>query len=798
MSRSDIIKIILALLILVAAVSYYLGRFIFNNTSALDVKKIPGNALLYLYVNRSDNEGFSLEQPVLLFQAYNKLANQADSLAEDLLLHPLSSISLLYQLGGNQSGFIETVHYAESKSEIQDKLGKWQQQGKLQIRQNGSTQIYGDESNELWYYQSGNNLVITDEEVLIDVYINALSDKEVLSKQTAVTGYFQSKMKDSRALFAFNSNALVDLIPMAQNEYGKNFLQNIGQQNYWLVGELTQSNNEISIVGNSMGLQSSNLSFHLPVVNKDKTGFVLVNIASGLPENFAYPEYFNDWYKSYALFATEATDDSLENNICFVFPIEDSARVYANLSELADSAGVLPPDAFSTLCSNAFQFNRLKFTVSNKLAFVSSNSFWMDELMNRETKPAASGSECNLQISLLKTWLINAFSGIFNDDENSFVNHFTRVNLQWEQEQFILRLSSATPTFSNGNVAASPLVNWAFHADSANISSVFVVKNHSNGQNEIFMQDAENRLYLIDNKAKILWTKRLESPILGNVQQIDYYDNQKLQYLFNTESHIHLIDRLSMNVADFPLKLASPASRALTFVTYDNKMDRRRIFVPAVNGGIYGYELSGKPLSGWTPCNNAGKVMQAMDYEIIQAKDYLNFFTEEGKIISLDRQGNIRQEQNVGKVPTKAWIPFSNELFTNYLNVIDGKLLAVAANAKVKTLSDQTLLFSTTRKSLFVLNEKEIIQFDNSLNQVDKQSVDLKNFKCKDFQVFSNATHVVYLLQDESEQWFSLDEKGIPQQLSNAKGNLLLSDFYNNGKAYAFVYHGKELVLVSL
>jgi hypothetical protein len=61
----------------------------------------------------------------------------------------------------------------------------------------------------------------------------------------------------------------------------------------------------------------------------------------------------------------------------------------------------------------------------------------------------------------------------------------------------------------------------------------------------------------------------LEGPIMGSVQQLDFYKNGKLQYLFNTAEKIHLIDRNGNYVERYPIALRSPATSPLALFDYE-------------------------------------------------------------------------------------------------------------------------------------------------------------------------------------------------------------------------------------
>jgi hypothetical protein len=49
----------------------------------------------------------------------------------------------------------------------------------------------------------------------------------------------------------------------------------------------------------------------------------------------------------------------------------------------------------------------------------------------------------------------------------------------------------------------------------------YMVKNHNTGENELFVQDILNNIYLINRAGRILWKKKLPEPIISEIFQID-------------------------------------------------------------------------------------------------------------------------------------------------------------------------------------------------------------------------------------------------------------------------------------
>lgn len=182
---------------------------------------------------------------------------------------------------------------------------------------------------------------------------------------------------------------------------------------------------------------------------------------------------------------------------------------------------------------------------------------------------------------------------------------------------------------------------WALQLDTTLASAPRVVIDHRDGKNEWLLEDHNHNLYLVDRGGKIQWRRALNQPILGDVQQIDYYKNGKLQYLFATSNKLHLIDRNGQNVADFPINLTVGAGVGVSVFDYENKRDYR-IFVGSTQENIYGYYPTGKPLPGWSPMKKAGPLAQPILHAVQADRDFLVLVSQSGKVSFKDRKGDDR------------------------------------------------------------------------------------------------------------------------------------------------------------
>ncbi len=181
---------------------------------------------------------------------------------------------------------------------------------------------------------------------------------------------------------------------------------------------------------------------------------------------------------------------------------------------------------------------------------------------------------------------------------------------------------------------------WESRLDTlVGIKPVLVI-NHSTNEKEIFVQDMNNNIYLINNKGRILWKKKINKPILGEVVQVDYYKNGKLQFLFNTEDELHLLDRNGNNVEKYPFSFESKAVAPLAVFDYDNRKNYR-IFIPFEDRSVKAYSIEGKKVIGYKFNGADNDIISQVQYFRVGEKDYI-VITDDSRIYFTDRQGNER------------------------------------------------------------------------------------------------------------------------------------------------------------
>jgi len=196
----------------------------------------------------------------------------------------------------------------------------------------------------------------------------------------------------------------------------------------------------------------------------------------------------------------------------------------------------------------------------------------------------------------------------------------------------------------NSTKQSSSPVAWESRLDTTSVFKPFFFVNHYTDDKEIFVQDLNNKVYLLNHLGYILWSKQIDEPILGNVSAIDYFNNGKLQLVFATQNQIHLLDRNGNYLPTFPVILASPAVSGLSVFDYNKDLDYR-LFIACENKKVYSLTKEAKPVDGWLFNKTENQMIGVVQHFVINDKDYL-IFADTHTTYILDRKGVPRVSVN--------------------------------------------------------------------------------------------------------------------------------------------------------
>ena len=261
-----------------------------------------------------------------------------------------------------------------------------------------------------------------------------------------------------------------------------------------------------------------------------------------------------------------------------------------------------------------------------------------------------SGEPSSLELSRVQPEITNEVSNVKSEE----LKHSEELAVKNEDKGEMLNNKSeqkneeeTTPNstlFPNGHqhVLTPNLINtpaWSTNLDAPAIINPQIVKNHYNGEDEIFIQDENNQIYLISNSGKILWKKSIDGSIIGNVYQVDMLKNNKLQMAFVTENKLYIVDRNGNNLKNYPKTLSKKAIVGLSVFDYD-KNKNYRFMIPTAEADVLLLNMQGEMPSDWNFTSTAD-ITTPLQYFNIKGKDYIVTANSENALI-VNRRGENR------------------------------------------------------------------------------------------------------------------------------------------------------------
>ena len=305
--------------------------------------------------------------------------------------------------------------------------------------------------------------------------------------------------------------------------------------------------------------------------------------------------------------------DGIQNHYCTFY---DNYLVFGN--SIPALAKYIHTNLLQNNLSSDLEFNRF----SNFMSSQANIYFYMD--ISRSTE-------------MIQKYL-NDKAAIKLDENKDHLINFHALAIQVTNEGDLFYNNIFLNYSSDG--IYEPQTVWESRLDHSFDFKPRILINHNTQEKEIFIQDKENFVYLINSSGRILWKIKLESQILSDIFQIDYYKNDKLQYLFNTKTSIHLVDRNGNNVEKYPIILRAPATNGMAVFDYEKNKDYR-LLLAAEDLEIYAYNKEGQIVKGWSPDKTEQILFRPLHHVRMEERDYI-IGTDNYSTYILNRKGETR------------------------------------------------------------------------------------------------------------------------------------------------------------
>lgn len=334
-------------------------------------------------------------------------------------------------------------------------------------------------------------------------------------------------------------------------------------------------------------------------------------------------------------------------------------------------------------------------------------------------------------------------------------------------------------------------------ADSTLITKPFVVRNHNNSSLEVVFQDAANNLYLTSRQGEVIWKRALSGRVLGDIHQIDFYNNKKLQYLAFTDSLIYLIDRNGNAVDGFPKSHTSQLPfEGTKVIDYDNSK-RYRYLSTDRRGNLNLFDKEGELLEGWNPLKMGGSLLGIPFHVRVRGRDCFVVVERGGRIHLLNRRGDayngfpLELGQSLsGNVAltrganfTQTLVSFISEQGELVQVNLDGKVVFRKQLLRTSRADEFTLAYDALKTTFSIVrNDGKTLTFFNSKGD-ERFSIDYPNSRDieVDFYNFRNGREV-FVIRDLREE---------VMRLVNRNGEFLTDIIPTKERISILYYHNR-------
>ena len=215
----------------------------------------------------------------------------------------------------------------------------------------------------------------------------------------------------------------------------------------------------------------------------------------------------------------------------------------------------------------------------------------------------------------------------------------------------------------------------------------YMVKDVAKKSDAYLEQLPNMRLRYMDANKKGVWAIPFETPICGYVEQIDLYNNGRLQMLFVSGSKVYLLDRMGRFVYGYPSKLQKNVVLGPSVIEGEN--GHKYSFV-VLNGDntVSWYDISGKKMEGFKDLVSPEFVKELPElvkigdnkYWVLKAPSQLLVFTKEGDRLE------FAQKEKKKKIDRDSEVNFASDGVFK-IKCTDGKeYLWTLATGKLKRL----------------------------------------------------------------------------------------------------------------
>ncbi len=197
-------------------------------------------------------------------------------------------------------------------------------------------------------------------------------------------------------------------------------------------------------------------------------------------------------------------------------------------------------------------FNNIQLTKD----FPKGNTIYLIEVEDKTiiAEDRDLAEKISLNYSLGETLALNEnkkfqfFQGLPRNTHYRMITESEKRSKTWKNK-IVFQVATLPP---GDELIVTETKNWTHKPKFTSIKGMATIKDHIRGGASLFLYDNQGNYELVSQAGNLLFAGTLDGAIIGDVQIIDIFDNDKLQLLFHTTKQVYVLALNGEMVTGFP------------------------------------------------------------------------------------------------------------------------------------------------------------------------------------------------------------------------------------------------------
>lgn len=408
-------------------------------------------------------------------------------------------------------------------------------------------------------------------------------------------------------------------------------------------------------------------------------------------------------------------------------------------------------------------------------------------------------------INSVKSYIIDYQSNNLATHNNQFVEFLSGANpslyysfdSKLVDENFLKRYELLSSFFTNFNISKSGITFNNSNSTSINTKDFnkVLILNTPNSPNQILAYNNSNqeiRYFIKSTNALDVYNLQgnniihmpLDSYPISNIYSFNYGLSNTSYYLFTNKNNIFIINDLGNNLPGYPKNVGD---LIVGDIVIDSSKNKFNYYIATLEGNLYGYNISGEPLSNFNPFRIGLKITNGLNSEIIDNHKFIWLGVEDSLFYAIDI--NSPNKYNKARLNNKNFI---NIQFSKASNIKNSGLFAFS-----KSKGLQYSNFSENAKPLFFAKANQAVGYfyQQTLSKdfhtlvYDNGDFRILDSRGTEVSIVSNKSEIININKIEFKEkvYYIGQSRNKTIRLWDVKGKKLAKLEVNTNKYFTFV-----------